>query len=116
MTPLLGFKWDSINYSCAYDSVLPLVYQAWRVNQSNTLQQWSLYQQKLTPSFKKLDNIGKTRDAPEKYRNLIRNNLHKDFPRIFPFGHDYASAGQVLEKLLTFKDRFVTKSTTCSTC
>ncbi|KLO03886.1 hypothetical protein SCHPADRAFT_809224, partial [Schizopora paradoxa] len=109
----LGFQWNSVDYSCPYDAVIPILYQAWKFTTLPNRQLWLPYKINLNTIFEKLDQSVR---SPERFRDMIRKKLHRDNPRAFPWGKEYAAVGDVLSTILTSNAPFLTKSTTCPSC
>lgn len=96
----LGFVWDSVNWSCAYDSVFTILYSIWTTNPHK----WNKIYKQLNPeatlmanSYQKIYN--KTYTA-EKARDLVRAQLHSKFPEKFPNGNRGTAVAELIREML----------------
>ena len=83
----VGFVWDHVNWSCAYDSLFTIIYYIWSTNPHK----WNRYLRALNPnaallasSFQKMYN-GKC--MGEHARDLVRAQLHEYHSLNLPYGH-----------------------------
>jgi hypothetical protein len=112
ITPL-GLKWDQDNYSCAYDTLLPVLFQVWRENPTKWTKRLRLYSEKLVLHFEKLSQGKKTF---EQIRDQIRSKLHRANPRLFPYGRGGTDIDGLAEVLLTSNSALLSKTTECPSC
>ncbi|KDR65591.1 hypothetical protein GALMADRAFT_50952, partial [Galerina marginata CBS 339.88] len=95
---LLGLKWDSVNHSCAYDSLFTILFNVWSQNKiqwSDVLENHGNYAQTLLEGFKKIDNEG---NNFQQARNTVRHKLQRDALQVFPNGN----TGTDIRDLLTY--------------
>ncbi|KLO03740.1 hypothetical protein SCHPADRAFT_841314, partial [Schizopora paradoxa] len=109
----IGFLWNSVDYSCPYDGVIPILFHAWKSNKTKYTDLWNMFKMPFNDIFSKLEKCNTT---PERYRDIIRRRLFNEAPALFPWGHSYASVNEVLGFALLCRLPFVTKSTMCPTC
>ena len=77
----IGFKWDSVNWSCSYDSILYILSNTLLETKTPTVQLTKInkYVKKLAGELKKTNHI-----TPEQVRNAIRQMLFNDYGNRFP--------------------------------
>jgi hypothetical protein len=95
-----GLIWDSINYSCSYDSVFTILYHIWNENPnywSDVLSKYSEYSSTLCQNFY---NVLNKKVSFEVVRNIVRNQLYEHNNTHFPIGDNYTYISMVLEALM----------------
>ncbi|KAH7904090.1 hypothetical protein BJ138DRAFT_1019599 [Hygrophoropsis aurantiaca] len=96
----LGLKWDSVNYSCAYDSLFTVLFHIWLENPhrwNNHMKNFSLFLTQLVKGFQQVyQNIGTFEAA----RDKVRMNLHKLSSIRYPMGHIGASVSDLAHTML----------------
>lgn len=82
-----GLTWDSINWSCAYDSLFTILWNLWNEDKNNVLRQNSLqnnlYFQTLIDGFRMHHN---QQTSLESVRDNVRSLLSRDRIQLFPTG------------------------------
>lgn len=110
-----GLKWDSVNWSCAYDAVLSVLINA--VLSSRSSEVW-----KIAYSVPMTTLLSYTREATShslnwlQIRTDIRSHLHSVAPSLFPYGPSYASAGDVMLRLVEDPYPFGLVERSCPSC
>ncbi|KZW01600.1 hypothetical protein EXIGLDRAFT_602926 [Exidia glandulosa HHB12029] len=84
----VGLKWDSINYSCAYDALFTALYHAWLTN----TQPMSRYMRYSTPVLSMLLDgfigFAEKKITFEGARDRVRAYLHSLKPNMFKYGRE----------------------------
>ncbi|KDR72371.1 hypothetical protein GALMADRAFT_73952 [Galerina marginata CBS 339.88] len=94
--PIIGPKWDSVNWSCAYDSLLFILYNTWCEKQTTVPNEWmgiSPYMKMVVGDFSKSRDINLT-------RNKLRKKFYEDNTVNFPLGNKATDIQSVVEHLL----------------
>ncbi|KAF4586266.1 hypothetical protein EYR38_010541 [Pleurotus pulmonarius] len=78
----LGLEWDEINFSCAYDAVLTILFNAWRCDKGVLDNVEGRNAKKLRHGFERVIDSEDFR----RLRDALRTRLHKDEPSKFPYG------------------------------
>jgi hypothetical protein len=99
-TPLpIGCSWNSVNYSCSYDSLYTVLFHIYQQYIDFRTQEGSALLNDLRSSFALLlDNPSS--EYLEYIRDDQRQKLHSRYPQNFPFGHSLASVYDVCEQYL----------------
>jgi len=92
----IGLIWDETNYSCAYDSLILIIYHIW-IQQTMTWTDRLLeidtdYLRVLVNGFAE---VIQARTSLENTRDDLRHLLHEQHPQLFPMGHNGASVGDL---------------------
>ena len=94
-----GIIWDRENYSCAYDALFTVLWNIWLAG----LTKWTT---RFVTSSGKMDDLGKGfKDVEngiltiERLQNNIRQDLHHQFPDIFPYGYQGTSVVELATKI-----------------
>ncbi|KAH6891707.1 hypothetical protein BKA70DRAFT_1119617 [Coprinopsis sp. MPI-PUGE-AT-0042] len=94
----IGFIWDHVNYSCAYDAIFTILHGIW----NKEPQMWGPRFQSLGPFMAKVahwfDRIQPL--TLEQVRDEIRGSLTAAHPELFPQGRRLTSMEHLLGKLL----------------
>src|ERR1700683_4842610 len=112
-----GLIWDGDNYSCAYDALLPILYEVW----SNDTKAWTRRFKKinqhhlktLSTCFKKYMNGQATF---EKARDTIRRELHSQSPAQFPYGTRGTSVSALASTIFAPQNLVTISSPECTSC
>ena len=98
-----GIIWDRENYSCAYDALFTVLWNIWLAGPTK----WTT---RFVTSSGKMDDLGKGfKDVEngiltiERLQNNIRQDLHHQFPDIFPYGYQGTSVVELATKIWTDK-------------
>lgn len=113
-----GLSWDPVNYSCAYDSLLPVLFHAWKRCLPLHRDIFLLMRFKMSRYFEQMYN---SRSDFRSVRDIIRANLisTEAAPQsvsIFPTGPRPAAAHLINEFILTHEQPFLVNNTLCVTC
>jgi len=111
-----GLIWDGENYSCAYDSVMTILFSIW--SQSPT--EWK-------PRFKDMNRImnvlatgfyraKENQGTLESARNKVRRLLHQRNPALFPYGQIGTPINEMIEQLLRSDNVIASTWLRCISC
>ncbi|KDR64842.1 hypothetical protein GALMADRAFT_82610, partial [Galerina marginata CBS 339.88] len=114
---LLGLKWNSKNYSCAYDSLFGILYNIWR----SSPDEWSEifedindeYMGKLANGFK---DVFQRNSTLENVRDNIREILHTHDPEKFPMGKNNASVAELAFEIMKSDFNNALSQIFCANC
>ncbi|KAJ7205119.1 hypothetical protein C8J57DRAFT_1100426 [Mycena rebaudengoi] len=110
-----GFIWDSVNFSCAYDSLLTVLWSLWRDDPVTCTESYSRLSSEMNVLVQGFNQIIQGQTTLEVVRDSVREILHLASPQLFPVGHRYAAVSDVAAILLS--SRTCTSSTiTCDRC
>lgn len=107
-----GLPWDERNYSCAYDSIIPILLQIWRDNPNVWGKRLSIYNE-LSSLPKDFEDVEKGRMDLKEVRGKIKGALNSKNPVRFPEGMRLVDIHQVLRELFTMKNPFQEKVVKC---
>jgi hypothetical protein len=82
----IGLLWDCVNYSCAYDSLMTIMYNIWMQNPfkwSSSIQKLGKHSQNMIVNFQR---VIKKELSLEGARNNVRQMLYNESPSLFPSG------------------------------
>jgi len=97
-----GLTWDSRNYSCAFDSIITVLYHVWKESDNtwkNAVGTYSKYMQALFDGFEDVD-LGNY--SLKRARNSVHTMLNKMNPQIFPFGHRYTDITELSAHIMGY--------------
>ncbi|KAJ3474768.1 hypothetical protein NLI96_g12263 [Meripilus lineatus] len=115
-------KWDSLNWSCAYDSVIFLV---WSMIQFDHLTVTQINERSYLPEGKTLfsellqlkQSSSHSSESLQIIREYWRTLLSTHYPQTFPrFGHRGAAVSALLEKTFRHQQAFGSLKKTCVVC
>lgn len=97
---LVGIVWDSINWSCAYDSLFIILYYIW----TNNPHKWNEVFTELNPTTalfaKSYQKVYNKTHMGEYAQDIVRAKLHDDAPHKFPNGHRGTVLAEVVHDML----------------
>ncbi|KAH7905265.1 hypothetical protein BJ138DRAFT_1017962 [Hygrophoropsis aurantiaca] len=97
---MIGLKWDSVNYSCAYDSFFTILWSIWLSSPhrwNKHLKNYTTYTDSLLKGFQHcFHNIASLEDA----RDTVRNGLHSYNSNKFPMGTEGASVSELAHTMI----------------
>ena len=96
----LGLKWDSENYSCAYDSVLTIFLSIWKQNPSKWKKNFKDMNRVMNVLAGGFHRVNENQGTLESARNKVRHLLHQRSPRTFPYGQVGTPISELIEYLL----------------
>ena len=99
-SPVIGLLWDSVNWSCGYDSLFVILYNLWTCNPNEwarLLLHNSVFMKKLVTGF---DNVSKNRMTLENCRDIVRKMLYRHNSLHFPQGQVTTVGYYIIEKVL----------------
>jgi hypothetical protein len=113
----IGPKWDSTDWSCAYDTVLSVLYTCWNQHQTRWTPllmggQWP-WLHALVNGFQ---NIRDNRETLDSVRDSLRMKLHSLNANKFPLGNNGASVIDVLEYVTSSQTSLFQTQTVCVYC
>lgn len=110
-----GVTW--LNWSCAYDAVLPVLFHVWCENENI----WNAYS--FSSSSYRLNRLSfffnrvKTNvETFESVRDSIRRELNHSSPLLFPLGQTGTGVHNLVRELLSASTSLFTKFSSCSQC
>ncbi|KIM38575.1 hypothetical protein M413DRAFT_75826, partial [Hebeloma cylindrosporum] len=92
-----GLTWDSRNYSCAFDSIITVLYHVWKESDEiwkSAIYNYSEHMQTLIDGFEQVE-LGHS--TLEQTRNRLRLKLNRINPNVFPLGHRYLQYSDITE-------------------
>ncbi|KAF9471130.1 hypothetical protein BDN70DRAFT_820439 [Pholiota conissans] len=95
----LGLKWDSVNYSCAYDAIFTILYNVWHDNPALWTQIFASYGSFMEAVSFNFNKLFCKQLSFEIARNNVRYALHSKYPDIFKEGEYYVYIDQLCSKL-----------------
>jgi hypothetical protein len=115
--PPLGTTWDGINWSCAYDSLIVILYDIW-IKAPHTWSKRFKYMRNehlnaLNHSFKLVKQGVIDMEAA---RDDIRVRMHALNPAMFPFGAVGASVANLANQLLSSQRKNAKYQVACTNC
>jgi len=112
----LGLIWDNQNYSCAYDSLLVIMYSIWQSNSilwSEVFKDMNDHMNMLCDGFTKLSR-GIT--SFEQVRNRWRSILHNKNPTTYPRGPIGISIDILVSEMLEVINTVSSSQHSCTSC
>jgi len=82
----LGLTWDGRDYSCAYDSLLVILYELWKDNEIAWTTQFNNMNDYLRMLSQGFVRVKSNTITFERLRNHFRMKLHQDDPTKYPLG------------------------------
>ena len=111
----LGLIWDSIDYSCAYDSLFTILYHIWNEGESihkSYFENGTHYLQFLHSNFHLLHS---NQCTFENLRNNLRIILNSNNPLQYPFGKSYTNIDKLIREF-TSEESYGTTQLQCLKC
>jgi len=96
----IGFIWNSINWSCAYDTVFTIFLHIWTSNPDHWTNTFSETHDFLQVLARKFHLIMQGNEEMEHARNSMHQILHEHSPNMFPMGQCGAAVMDVLSTIL----------------
>jgi len=95
-----GLIWDGQNYSCAYDSLMTILFSIW----SNDTKKWNRRFKDMNRTMNVLslgfNRAQENKSTLEMARNKVRRLLYQRKPQLFPYGQAGTSISEMAEDLL----------------
>ncbi|KDR64837.1 hypothetical protein GALMADRAFT_22667, partial [Galerina marginata CBS 339.88] len=113
---LQGLKWDSVNYSCSYDSLFTILFNLWSQNKkqwTKELSQYGEFTQTLVKGYKNVQTGSQTLSA---VRDLVRHELKTSQPDKFPIGHTGTDIRDLLQSMFQKPNQKDISYEKCSDC
>jgi hypothetical protein len=107
----VGFMWDELNYSCAYNTLFTILYDIWIYKPLK----WSRSFEYISPHMRTLD-VTRGKNLLEIIRDNIRNYLYKANNMAFPCGKVGTSVIGLAIKMLCDSDSAGIETITCIKC
>lgn len=112
-----GLSWDSQNFSCAYDSLFPILYHLWQTTHFTQRSIFSEFVFDASPEFSSVQNNQlHFEHARDLLRYRLRNTEGITQNTIFPNGRSFSSAHLIANFVLRLKNGFFIKCNPCSSC
>jgi hypothetical protein len=113
----VGLIWDSTNYSCAYDSLLSILYDIWKHNPF----MWNvnanyLGAEKLSYLDKSFNNVLQSNQSLEEARDDLRKILHEKDSLHFPNGYEGTSVAYLADVILKITTIISSSQKICLEC
>ncbi|KAH7903740.1 hypothetical protein BJ138DRAFT_1020149 [Hygrophoropsis aurantiaca] len=111
----VGLKWDSVDYSCAYDSVFTIFYTIWvasPIRWNKHMKDFTPYMDLLIKGFQRTYHKTSTL---EQARDEVRAELNHFSGVKFPYGHVGASVSELVHTMLG-SDRDTDSWIRCADC
>ncbi|KAI0799668.1 hypothetical protein BC629DRAFT_1257540, partial [Irpex lacteus] len=120
MNSMLGFKWDSVNWSCAYDALFTVLYNLYREDRlilsGPTTHDVTPPLERLRTGFVQL-KAGTGSATPESVRDAVRELLSiVDTMELVRYGPFLTSIDRLLECLFPITTAYANTQYTCSAC
>lgn len=114
---LVGFKWDNVNYSCAYDSLLTILLSVY----TECKQQWLAVVPEQNAHLSRVTTWfdGKNNDVASytaAIRHSLRHILHAQDPEVFPNGLVGTDIYALVRELLQTSEDSQSQSFACQSC
>jgi len=111
-----GIIWDGENYSCAYDALFSLLWNIWLTEPAK----WTLIFAAISERMKILgEGFEDVEDGilpVERLRNNIQQDLHHQFPDIFPYGYQGTSVVELVTKMFHNEQTNASSQLQCTNC
>lgn len=112
----VGFKWDHVNYSCAYDALFGIICNIWLDNIVVRAAQFNSMSTHMSALAQGFDRVLRGRATLEAVRDEIRRDLHTLQPIVFPYGTNGTSVDQLVTSMLQPDHTYGRISTQCVRC
>jgi len=111
-----GLIWDGQNYSCAYDSLMTILFSIW----SNDTKKWNRRFKDMNRTMNVLslgfNRAQENKSTLEMARNKVRHLLHQRKPQLFPYGQAGTSISEMAEDLLRSDNVISSSWYRCNNC
>jgi hypothetical protein len=111
----LGLSWDSIDYSCAYDSLFTVLHHMWKEGQVSHKAYFENGTQYLQLLHSKFTILLTNQCTFESLRDHLRRLLHSNKPSQYPFGQKYTNIDELIRDL-TANQSYGTSELKCLKC
>jgi hypothetical protein len=112
-----GLIWDGINYSCAYDALLTILYEIWSTDTKAWTRRFKETNQhhlkSVSACFKKYMN---GQASFETARDTIRHEIHSQSPAKFPYGTRGTSVSALASTIFSTQNFVTISSPECTSC
>lgn len=108
--------WDTVDYSCAYDCMLVILYEMWAQNSKKWKTIFVKRNDKLALLAKVFHDVSVGRSSMETVRYRLRKTLHDEQPTIFRWGPIPLEIHHLVSALLTYNARIEPSCTCIATC
>ena len=95
-----GFIWDSENYSCAYDSLMTILFSIWVQDPSEWKKRFKDMNRIMNVLASGFHRASGGQGTMESARNKVRHLLHQRNPNLFPYGQVGIPISEMSEQLL----------------
>ncbi|KAH7905818.1 hypothetical protein BJ138DRAFT_975675, partial [Hygrophoropsis aurantiaca] len=96
----LGLKWDSVNYSCAYDSLFTILFQIWLENPHRWNNHMKHFTHFLTQLVKGFQQVHQNKTSIEMVRDDVKRKLHEYSNIRYPTGPVGASVSDLAHTVI----------------
>lgn len=111
-----GHVWDSIDYSCSYDSLFTILYNVWLskdIPSQGTSDEYSTFYSKLVAEWW---NMRYSNKSLEDIRDEVRELLHNEASSTFPYGTQGTCVPDLSESIMNNSQRSTDVNTCCEGC
>ncbi|KAJ7259003.1 hypothetical protein C8J57DRAFT_1073440 [Mycena rebaudengoi] len=97
--PLMGLRWDSRDFSCAYDSLFSILCNLWMDDIILRTVQLKSMSDEMGALINGFNQAFGGRYTLEHGRDMVRRMLHTKSPEYFPYGHSNASVDRLVDHI-----------------
>ena len=109
----IGLLWNCVDYSCAYDSLMTIIYDIWMQNPSK----WSTSLQKLGKhSQNMIVNFQRNELSLEEAHNNVCQKLYNQSPSLFPSGTLGTNIQDLIQNIFRDTESLSTSKSSCMHC
>ena len=112
----IGLEWDNQNWSCAYDSLLVILYDIWKENPDEWTNNFKNINRHMQALAYKFQEVYEESVSLENIRDDIRTDLHNFDPNRFPMGRNSASVADLGITLLQSTNENAISQVYCTEC
>jgi PIF1-like helicase len=112
----IGLLWDCVDHSCAYDSLMTIIYDIWMQNPSKwstSLQKLGKHSQNMIVNF---ELVIKNELSLEEARNNVRRMLYNQSPSLFPSGTLGTNIQDLIQNIFKDTESLSTSKSSCMHC
>jgi hypothetical protein len=111
-----GLVWDGENYSCAYDALFSLLWNIWLAEPTKWTSRFATFSERMRTLGKGFDDVKNGILTIERLRNNIRQDLHHQFPDMFPYGYQGTSVVELVTEMFRTEQTNACSQLQCINC